>query len=721
MANELYRKMLKDKSHPFHDVIDFSDDGASFIGFDGKEQSTISGDRDLSENVVRELIAQTYLQNTKDRYATEYSVDKNRADLVSIINNEIAVVIEVKQLNANSVTESAFNRSVRDAFSQVVMYTNKGQKEDLYASIVFVDLDKLIRDPSGFTLYHNKQQNHKFQSYKTYNETGIHIETKRFNTQAGKFDEENTYHHFPAIVCIEKHIEPRFKTTQQKVKMRDAVKLPSASSDAYGIKNVRDIKDHENYLEKKDLTLGILETSMRAYRNKNQSHIAASGKSKDLLFSLEETIDFQIEHSDYSSIYLVMMNGAVIDGQNSLDSFRYIMDVTNDIMENKIVKAAFANKIQDKIKSELKSMGEIKMFLDFISNSYVNISLDVAKTPEEARETSITKNKTMLVTKNELTSSHSNIQIPIQIIASDLMGKFGTLLKYQKQELFFDNIIENKISSEELVKILHVMYEETCNKATKATVLKKATTDKPYSDCIAMIKKLSGKTKPAYYKSLINNHVHGDKSFKSSTVMKIEEEIKEKRKAIQANKIVVDSLSGIYEESVVEKYEKAESEIKDLQEEINFQKAKLASLEKYTYASKNIDLLNDIILLNNRIKEVVQKKKRELAQVDSEANDLINSYVRKSLYHHIMGLLIFKNKKENRKKILDLKKLVKVTDEDIESVFDNMVEGFKNFTAMYNVSIVQIKNAGYEDQEVHCYADDSYHTLEKVRGVYLNV
>lgn len=721
MINENYRNMLKDKSHPFHDVINFSEDGSSFIGFDGKEQATIAGDRDLCENVVRELIAQTYLANTKDRYITEHAVDGNRADLVAKIKDEIAVVIEVKQLNASAMKEPAFNRAVRDAFNQVRMYTKEQKKEDLYASVVFVDIDKLINEPSGFTLYHNKQQSHKFQGFRTYSETGIYIETKRFNTQISKFDEEKIYHHFPAIVCIEKHTEPRFKTTQQKVKMRDAVRLPTASSDAYGIKNVRDIKDHENYLEKKDLTQGILETSLKAYHNKNRTHIASSGKSKDLLFSLEETIDFQIEHSDYSSIYLVMMNGAVIDGQNSLDSFRYIMDVTDSLVSGDSVKTAFGNKLKEKIQSDLKNISEIKLFLDFVSNSYVNISLDVAKTPEEARETSITKNKTMLVTKNELTSSHSNIQIPIQIIASDLMGKFGTLLKYQKQELFFDNIIENKISSEELVKILHVMYEETCNKATKATVLKKATTDKPYSDCIAMIKKLSGKTKPAYYKSLINNHVHGDKSFKSSTVMKIEEEIKEKRKAIQANKIVVDSLSGIYEESVVEKYEKAESEIKDLQEEINFQKAKLASLEKYTYASKNIDLLNDIILLNNRIKEVVQKKKRELAQVDSEANDLINSYVRKSLYHHIMGLLIFKNKKENRKKILDLKKLVKVTDEDIESVFDNMVEGFKNFTAMYNVSIVQIKNAGYEDQEVHCYADDSYHTLEKVRGVYLNV
>lgn len=719
MINENYRNMLKDKSHPFHDVINFSEDGSSFIGFDGKEQATIAGDRDLCENVVRELIAQTYLANTKDRYITEHAVDGNRADLVAKIKDEIAVVIEVKQLNASAMKEPAFNRAVRDAFNQVRMYTKEQKKEDLYASVVFVDIDKLINEPSGFTLYHNKQQSHKFQGFRTYSETGIYIETKRFNTQISKFDEEKIYHHFPAIVCIEKHTEPRFKTTQQKVKMRDAVRLPTASSDAYGIKNVRDIKDHENYLEKKDLTQGILETSLKAYHNKNRTHIASSGKSKDLLFSLEETIDFQIEHSDYSSIYLVMMNGAVIDGQNSLDSFRYIMDVTDSLVSGYSVKTAFGNKLKEKIQSDLKNISEIKLFLDFVSNSYVNISLDVAKTPEEARETSITKNKTMLVTKNELTSSHSNIQIPIQIVASDLMGKFGTLLRYQKQELFFDRVIENKIASEELVKLLHVIYEEATVKKTGAKKDNDAVS--PYSHCIGVIRKLSGKTKPAYYKSLINNHVHGDKKHKSASLMKIENEIREKNNTIKAKKIVVESLQDVESEKAVEQYEQADNDIKELQEEVKFLRAKLTSLEKYTYASKNIDMLNDIILLNSRIKDVVLSKRKALMMSDPESLELINGYVRKSMYSHILGMLIFKTKKASRGKSLDVKKLVKTTNEDIESLFDSMVEGFINFKNMYNASIVQVKNAGHEDQEIHCKLDDSYHTLETVRGVYLNV
>ena len=707
-----YRSMLKNKQHPFHKLIEFNEDASAFTGFDGKEQKTYSGERNLTENVARELIAQTYLSNNKGKYATEIQFeDKNRADLVARLSqNRIGAIAEVKEVDSSTLTASKFSRMIKDTLNQTDLYINHVDN-DIYVTVVFVDLNKVINEPILFTKYHNKSAKDKIDALKVFKETGIYIETKRYHHITEKLDDK-VYYHFPEIVMLEKHVEQLLGVSRLKAKIGNAVNFPSTSSDAYGIKNVRDIKDHEIYTEKKDLTNGILDTCLTAFEARNPRLIASSGKSKDFLLSIDDTIYHTTQYPDYEEISIVTMNGAIVDGQNSLDSFKYIIETIEDIMEKKESTSQFNNRLRTKIKDKLKSIDEFKSFHNFISDSKVNIELDTAKTPEEARDISITKNKTMLVSKNELKSSASNVQIPIQVISSDLMERFGTLLKHQKQVTFFSEQIREQIGNEELVKILHNMNEESKPKASH---------NLSNSSGINLIKNLSGKTKPNHYNVLTDEYSHEDKTQSSKEIENLSRDISDINSRISNYKDRINDLKDLPpSDELVNKIEQIEDEIFEERELLKVLQSKKKACQRIFFASKNIEQLNSVISTINMIKRVVKEKKAELNKTDPDACTLLNNYIKKYTHIHVLGMLMIKNKKESKKKIFERNNFIKLTEQDVSSTFDRMMEGFKTVKDNFNVSAVQLKNSGNEDQEIHC-VDGKKYMLEDVRGVYLNV
>lgn len=709
-----YRSMLENKQHPFHKLIDFNEDASSFTGFDGKIQKAYSEDRNLPENIARELIAQTYLSNNKGRYATEIQYeDKNRADLVARLSqNRTGAIAEVKVVDSSTLTASKFSRLIKDTFNQTDLYINHIDN-DIYVTVVFVDLNKVINEPILFTKYHNKSAKDKIDALKVFKETGIYIETKRYHHVTEKLDDK-VYYHFPEIVMLEKHVEPLFGVSRLKAKMGNAVSFPSTSSDAYGIKNVRDVKDHEIYTEKKDLTLGILDTCLTAFEAKNSRLIASSGKSKDFLLSIDDTIYHTIKYPDYEEISIVTMNGAIVDGQNSLDSFKYIIETIQDIMDKKEATSQFNNRLRTKIKDKLKSIEEFKEFHRFIGDAKVNIELDTAKTPEEARDISITKNKTMLVSKNELKSSASNVQIPIQVISSDLMEKFGTLLKHQKQVTFFSEQIKEQIGNEELVKILHNMNEESKPKL-------KATSGFSNSNGINLIRNLSGKTKPNHYNVLTDEYSHEDKTQSSKEIEKLTKDISEINSHISNYKDRINDLKDLpANDEIVNKIEQIEDEMFEERELLKVLQSKKKACQRIFFASKNIDQLNAIIYTINMIKKVVREKKAELNKKDPDACILLNNYIKKYTHIHVLGMLMIKNKKASKKNIFERNNFIKLTEQDVAETFDKMIEGFKAVKENFNVTAVQLKNSGNEEQEIHC-VDNKKYMLEDVRGVYLNV
>lgn len=112
--------------------------------------------------------------------------------------------------------------------------------------------------------------------------------------------------------------------------IKDAIKFPSSSS-SYGIKNVRDIKDPEEDEKKKIFYFLFFKTAIKSFKKNDVSLINKRGKEKDFVYIKKETIINSYTYKDKSFFSLTTLNGAIVDGQNSIDCFRIIIDFINGL------------------------------------------------------------------------------------------------------------------------------------------------------------------------------------------------------------------------------------------------------------------------------------------------------------------------------------------------------------------------------------------------------
>lgn len=426
------------------------------------------------EELARELVMQTFLKDEKTIYRSENKDSSNyRADLVASIGDVQSNIIEIKETGL--IKKEKLNKLVNEAFNQIRSLYVLNLKEDCFISVVIVNLSKIVDDPSLLAKYFNLTASERTDTFNIFTKYGIYIETRRFNILTNDVSDLNRWPSLP------RHGDFRIKdiSLSGDVKLKkifctieDAIKLPCSSANSYGIKNVRDIKDPNISASKNLLILSILDTAVKAFKTFDSNKITNAGKDKEFLISESESIVYKIVQKDFDRLIVCTLNGAIIDGQNSIDSFGWIIDTVSNYEKGMALnipdKNRYLSEYEKKLLSiltlKLGTVDNLKKFKNFLQNTELSINIEETSTSESAIAVAITKNNTMQVTANEL--HISKIQIPIQYLATELLDKYNINLCYPKKEMFVltPTLVENTIDIEQLVCYLKCIHDMEHNK-----------------------------------------------------------------------------------------------------------------------------------------------------------------------------------------------------------------------------------------------------------------
>lgn len=683
-------KDIKYKSHALNKLIKITEDNTSFISFENKEKKVYGGKVCLEE-LAREILMQTYLKNEQIFYKTEVKQsDEFRADLVAKID-EISSIIEVKQLNPiksqfvdseEKINEKKFEKLISDAFNQITIFYATDLKKDCFISVFVMDVEKVVQNPLLIDKYFNIDNNKKEQ-YSSFLEYGIYIETQRYSKQSndylnkswpnlpqhGSFTIENDFLEIPKIFC----------------QIKNAINLPTTSSNSYGIRNVRDIKDPITSAEKKQLIMNILETTIDAKKKNNPKLITNAGKDKDFLASKKESIFYtkEIISEDRTLLTISTLNGAIIDGQNSIDSFKWIIDAINNTINNSYTdddKDSKIYKLEKQIVSKItESEIDLEDFKTFLSKSPLAINIEVTEDNNTARDQARSKNHTMKVTESEL--ALSSIQIHIQVLANALLDKHNIELKYPKKNNFTqtNKLKDISIEIEELVKYLECLESLMKQKAVSNKELFKQT------------QVLSSPTKRESYTLIKDQYI--DESKKNNPEKeKVDKEIENLNKMISLQEKFYKSLEEDSEQNPdnelkLKKSEKEKLEYDNLCIELKELQEKSNKLKELVYDIKNLEQLYKIIKSINNITTTVNE---EMSKLPPQELKLLKKYISKpeKVAHFIFVLWV-----------TTINKIEIISKSEAKIKFEKLKSNILQIYETYGISITTLRNEKNDNTE----------------------
>lgn len=693
---------MKAQDNPLSKIIKFNDDGISFINFEGKTRTIIGEDgRVMLEELAREILMQTFLKDEKNIYSTEnYHTGSHRSDLIAKIEKEISNVVEVKE-NSN-INEAGLINLVDDSFNQIKNFYVKDFTNDCFVSVFIMNTELIANNSDLITRYFNLTPMERKDKFKVFSNYGIYIETRRYNNLNKEFS-ENSWSN------LARHGDFSIKNSHLSIdgmkkvycEIQNAINLPSSSTNSYGIKNVRNIKDPNIFSEKKDLIISIIETALNAYEVKLSSVITTAGKDKDFLVSEDETIFYTQKYSeDYSHLTLCTLNGAIIDGQNSIDSFRWIIETLEKALKNKDKEDKGLIGFEQTIYSYFNSFneGQLNKFLDFIKKTDLPINIEQTPDAKTARQRAISKNNTMQVTKSEL--AISDIQIPIQLLANELLEKADINIDFPKKEIFIPSqkLQERTINVEHLARYVHCFIDYTNAKQHTSGLL------------FRLSQSLGGETKPKSFELLKDQFIDKVKEDNEDSKA-IKNRIENTRTQETQIKSILEQLKPLAgtSEQLKDIIDNKNLELEKCKIEIDRLNDKLKSLTDVAYTVRDrknlVSLIERIFIIEKNVTKQYEKLKAD----DAKFNVIKNFISNKEKFSHYIFVMSLHQDLSSELKVAEAKDL-----------FWNLVSNIEHISNTYVVDMTSLRNST-EDSNQCFKKDGTSTTIKEARDEFFKI
>lgn len=693
---------IKNKENALSEIIQFTEDGNQIVNFEGNLK-TIIGEtgRVQLEEIAREIVMKTFLRNESSYYSTEHLHGNYRSDLIAYIEKDISNIIEVKE--SGDLTFEKMLKLTADSFNQIQHLYTKEIKNDCFASVVIMNIDKLSNSPELISKFHNLSPDKKKDSSDVFNKYGIYIETKRYDCMKKRFlnkvDSNLAVHADFKIKANTSFLKS--KTNKIYCEISNALKLPTTSTNSYGFKNVRDIRDPNISSDKADIVLDILNTSIKAFNSKDSQIITSAGKDKDFLIAEDDSIAYMTNYEEYTHLTICTLNGAIIDGQNSIDGFRWIIETVEKVLQNfylddkKLI--GFEKTIYENIDFNKDNM---EKYLIFLKKSELGINLETTKDIDSAKERAISKNNTMQVSKAEI--AISGIQIPVQMLATEFLDNFDINITYPKKEMYCvsQKIKDKTIDVETLSKYFNVASDFILKKKNKDAL-----------QLFKLAQSLSGATKPDVLKSFIDQYVSKEKEGNDAS-----KDIDNKIKILETKEkeiiSTIESLSKLISTSaeITELVDQKNNELNITKMEISRLTDKRFSLTDLSYTIRNkkelVALINRIILIEKKVYEQYERIKNE------DSFKILKMFIsnKEKMAHYIFVLSMIKQP--------DINIEVKVS--EIKDLFYNLVDNIKYIQLNYAVDMTTLRNST-DDMNPCVKRDGTESILKEPRNAFFNI
>lgn len=672
-----------DKDHPFHNQVIISEDYKRIKTFNGRNV-VIYGDKTYLEALAREIIVNVLIKDQKRFYKEEERNEQNnRIDLVSqcLFDHQVQSMIEFKNMDCEQSTNQT-DKMLEQAFDQMHSLYIKGQphqNQDFYTTVIMTDIKKLVNNPllleRFMTISNDKKLSHGIELFK---EFGIYIETRKYNSiGSGFIDNSKKWYQIPKHCIFELSPQKDVFGEKSKIcKVKNAIYLPSSSSE-FGIKNVRDIKDPEMFTPKRVLVKDILDTLIEAFNLKDKNLLANNGKEKDFVYIENETIIQIRNYEEEKKFAVVTLNGAIVDGQNSLDALKRIVHIVDCVLRNQTLDTKFEESIAYKVReSGFNNKEVLEQFKQFILESHVLIKTTTCRDVRKARDIAISKNNTMEVTKNELTMSE-NIE-KIQYLSNQVLLKSDYIIGYPKKENFG---ISKKMLDKNMIMADNVaQYFKNYRHIIKSVVL-------GTKEIFNIIQRLN-KEDAVYDLNLLTNVFVNeiDVNNKSKGLTKDSADLQALKERIKQINIMQKSFKDDLEkrfnpsdrEYIELKIEELNGEEKMLKAEQTILKTKLDNNKPTRYVVSDIDVLINLLASICKLREVIAK------------SDFMNNYPKDSIIHKnsvhslLFVLIVYKTK-------TDLK--TSFTEEMCIDMLNRLPIAMAYLTNTYPSGITDIRNS----------------------------
>lgn len=647
---------LSSPEHPFYGLIKINDDMKSIESFNGVKREIYSDSKVNYEALLRELIMQTILKDTKIFYNEEKVMENNyRTDISARNVSSLSVmhVVEFKQ-EKNSIEKESFLDSIGSAESQILNKYTSNMSKDAFSTTIIGDITELINNPNNLEQYFTYDKEYrKKKRVQLFKKLGIFVETKKIHN---KLFMEDSWSDLPKISTLStyKVNTPFGDNLIYKCKILEASKIPTVSN-TFGIQNPREIKDINTYKAKNDLVLSIFNATIKAFPEIDKFTIL--GQDKTIVYVANDTIVDNVPINTKSTIMntiIVSLNAAIVDGQNSIDALNTIHKIAIKVENNIKPNGNKEKAIHSKIKKEYDTIYDRKKFRKYLEELTVTLKFREAKDEIEAREIAISINNTMPVLKHEKDASASNERI--KKIANRLIEK-GCPIDYTKKERF--GIPYNYLNEVKIFELLSYFL------ATE-----KVSSSMDFKQIITAIESVT--RNPSIDKGLDRLVVVKDKS---PEILQLEETVKLLLREIDSKKDSLGnmkrmlSFDGIDDEA----FESCTAECEKLDEELDEYQEKLE--KEYV----NIDLLytdslmisseNELLLIN--LSSFILKIKKITQVMTSYPNMMVFLEKKESLWAWIFISCV---KKYN----INFIKRNKIDIEEIKNVMVLLEEFFKD-------------------------------------------
>lgn len=404
---------LKNETHDLHNAVEIIDD-YNIKNFKGETINVYTSDlsKFYGETLGREIVFNTLLEEEKDNYFIESVIGENdkRYDAMAKIDNHITNIIEFKNINFNKgkIDHARINNLINDTKNQLLdKYLIPNINEDIFVSIILTDVEHMIREPRDYFLFCETAEFYKVDLYQSLKDFGISIITFKYNSylKSIEYISNNIQRHAIIEKITNKQLNKKNMPFQGEgmaeygSKISHIIKFPTTGYKSSSIENVREIKSisEDNKL---NIVTGILDDLIINYKNNPNDFfsIFEAGHHKYFQYISEETIIK--ENNTHDRAVICTLDGAMIDGQNSVNSFSVILDIIDKYLRKKSL-----DKHELKILNILKknfNNSQMDDFSSFVKNQYIRVSLTSLPDQKTAIHSAIVKNTSMKVKDEEL-------------------------------------------------------------------------------------------------------------------------------------------------------------------------------------------------------------------------------------------------------------------------------------------------------------------------------
>lgn len=685
-------QILSNSQHLLHNTVEIIDNENILSSFNGQKINIYADEKVFHESLAREIIFSTLLLQEKKYYKIEHTLENSkRIDAIAEPYGQgiTTSVLEFKNVSSDSLKSvNDLNQVIDVAKSQILnFYLKDNRINDCFVSVIVTDIVKIIKSPNDYSLYFETDQEKKAAMLNSLKKYGICIKTYKYNKIRGVLEDMKSNH-----VCChalldiislnsmkKKTLLPDSLTTTIACSIKNAINLPTKSYNSVGVKNVREVKALEETNKKKlvnELMSGLLSDFIRD--SSDGFAFFDKGKTKDFTYVIPKTLVFNNKQGN--AFIVATLDGALIDGQNSINCFKIIIDMIDKKINvpkllTKAEKTLYRNFEKMYMKTNhIKTMtineNILSKIKEFAENQMLKIEIVEVENKEQAINYAIAKNNSMPVSKSELCCS--KMLDDIQLLSYQFAEAYIDLIHSKKNKP--DNIMDHrdKITFEKVMKLLHL---EMNMKLEKSNIFKVAyRLNSSFNN---------NEFKTVQKKYLVRKLNLTDIEKKS--LDNIEDEIRELSNSIEREKEKIkeandDFLGGyLNEEGRDRRYNIINTKIETFSEKI-----KCLKENREAYVSYGFNNINEII----KISRFYIDFSKIIKKVETENDkDLISQYFNINEYwHDIVYIYVVKKYKDYKK----------LNEEQIVKIFRKITDNFKYLSENYDFGTTTIRNGNAE-------------------------